>query len=305
MRYTDCGISFICGVSYSARSYGQDNTSRIFDPADATHPQRIFTWLICTSYDDKGNVVIYEYKAENTDTVDQAQANERNRTPASRSANRYLKRIKYGNLTSHLAQPDFTQMSWMFEVVCDYGEHDTTLPTPAETQPWLCRNDPFSSYRRLPDETRLPFDLAGNEAQEACRALKGSLLRQEIYALDGTDAEDRPYTVSEHNYTIELLQPQGTNSHAVHPGTDEESEERIRHPGSCRGQTQVQSRTAALLSKTASLSCSIIRFSPCVRVEENTQRKTYCSPAYKNINDTLISHDMRAPQTRSRHECAK
>src|SRR5581483_2679508 len=68
---------------------------------------------------------------------------------------------------------------------------------------------------RLPDGTRPPFDLSGEEAQEACRALKGSLLRQEIYALDGTDAQDRPYSVSEHNYTIELLQPQGVNRHAV------------------------------------------------------------------------------------------
>ena len=68
---------------------------------------------------------------------------------------------------------------------------------------------------RLPDETRLPYDLTGDEAQEACRALKGSPLRQEIYSPDGTDAEDRPYSVSEHNYTIELLQPQGPNRHAV------------------------------------------------------------------------------------------
>ncbi len=67
----------------------------------------------------------------------------------------------------------------------------------------------------LPDETRLPYDLSGDEAREACRSLKGSLLRQEIYALDGTDAEQRPYSVSEHNYTIELLQPQGSNLYAV------------------------------------------------------------------------------------------
>ena len=68
---------------------------------------------------------------------------------------------------------------------------------------------------RLPDETSLPYNLSGDEAREACRALKGSLLRQEIYALDGTDAEDRPYSVTEHNYTIEMLQPQGPNRHAV------------------------------------------------------------------------------------------
>src|SRR5437764_6163444 len=34
--------------------YGKDNNSRIFDP-DPQHPTRIFTWIICASYDDKGN----------------------------------------------------------------------------------------------------------------------------------------------------------------------------------------------------------------------------------------------------------
>ncbi len=35
--------------------------SRIADPAD---PGRIFSWLICESYDDKGNVIVYDYKPE-------------------------------------------------------------------------------------------------------------------------------------------------------------------------------------------------------------------------------------------------
>src|SRR5205085_2747888 len=42
---------------------------------------------------------------------------------------------------------DLAQMSWMFEVVFDYGEHDAVIPAPGETRPWLCRNDPFSSHR--------------------------------------------------------------------------------------------------------------------------------------------------------------
>jgi len=67
----------------------------------------------------------------------------------------------------------------------------------------------------LADGTRIPFDLSAEEAREACRALKGSILRQEIYALDGTNEEDRPYSVSERNYTIELMQPREPNRHAV------------------------------------------------------------------------------------------
>ncbi|MGH7456863.1 MAG: toxin TcdB middle/N-terminal domain-containing protein, partial [bacterium] len=67
----------------------------------------------------------------------------------------------------------------------------------------------------LLDDTVLPDDLTTEEMREACRSLKGSILRQEIYALDGTDEEDRPYSVSERNYNLKRLQPQATNKHTV------------------------------------------------------------------------------------------
>src|SRR5262249_42676777 len=67
----------------------------------------------------------------------------------------------------------------------------------------------------LPDGSRLPYDLSGEEMREACRALHGSILRQEIYALDGTAESARPYSASERNYTLEVLQPQGPNRFAV------------------------------------------------------------------------------------------
>jgi RHS repeat-associated protein len=60
---------------------------------------------------------------------------------------------------------------------------------------------------RLTGQPPRPWRLSRNEAREACRALKGRPLREETYALDGTEAQGRPYAVTEHNYTIELLQP--------------------------------------------------------------------------------------------------
>ena len=65
--------------------------SRIADPAD---PSRIFSWLICESYDDKGNVIAYNYKPEDGERVELAQAHERNRGDRlddRRKANRYIK----------------------------------------------------------------------------------------------------------------------------------------------------------------------------------------------------------------------
>ena len=50
---------------------------------------------------------------------------------------------------------------------------------------------------------------APDEEREACRALKGSMLRQEVYALDGTTPSAAPYTVTEQNFTVRLLQPAG------------------------------------------------------------------------------------------------
>ncbi|MGE3141620.1 MAG: toxin TcdB middle/C-terminal domain-containing protein, partial [Thermoleophilia bacterium] len=68
---------------------------------------------------------------------------------------------------------------------------------------------------RLADGTRVPYRLTEREVLEATRALKGSMLRREVYGLDGGPAEDRPYTVEEANHTVELLQPCGPGAHAV------------------------------------------------------------------------------------------
>ena len=156
--------------------YGKDNSARVFDPSDPSPPARIFSWLICGSYDDKGNAILYEYAAENEDNVDRGQANERNRV---RTANRYLKRIKYGNRTpnrdaANRQATDPAQLpkeTWMFEVVFDYdeGHYEEVDPDPAQPEAeqhrfarasalpelpwnahgrgWAVRPDPFSSHR--------------------------------------------------------------------------------------------------------------------------------------------------------------
>jgi RHS repeat-associated protein len=74
--------------------------------------------------------------------------------------------------------------------------------------------DPLAAM--LLDDTILPDHLTALEAREACRALKGSMLRQEVYALDGTEAAGRPYTVSESNSTITAMQPLRPNLHGVY-----------------------------------------------------------------------------------------
>ncbi|WP_373509214.1 SpvB/TcaC N-terminal domain-containing protein, partial [Thiocapsa sp.] len=140
--------------------YGHDTNSRIVDPAD---PTRVFSWLICETRDDKGNAVLYAYKAEDGTGVDLAQAHQRNRgdrDDARRQANRYPKHIRYGNrrplLDDRGHRPNFLDdlpseqrddAGWMFQVVFDYGEHDDLVPTPGDAGDWDYRADAFSTYR--------------------------------------------------------------------------------------------------------------------------------------------------------------
>lgn len=124
--------------------YGLTAESRIADPAD---PTRIFSWLTCESRDPLGNAAVYRYKPENSQNVDTSRPHERGRTEADRCADRYLKRILYGNARSALTHPELTDAQWHFEAVFDYGDHDTDEPLPDESRPWPCRPDPFSSYR--------------------------------------------------------------------------------------------------------------------------------------------------------------
>ncbi|MFN0165538.1 MAG: SpvB/TcaC N-terminal domain-containing protein, partial [Bryobacteraceae bacterium] len=130
--------------------YGKTAESRIVDPADTS---RIFSWLICESYDDKGNAITYEYKPEDSAGIDLSQAHEQHRTERSRSAQRYLKHIRYGNRLPFLPRyapdqpPTPLPTEWLFEVVFDYGEHHLDAPRPTDRGVWPVRNDPFSSYR--------------------------------------------------------------------------------------------------------------------------------------------------------------
>lgn len=121
--------------------YGTDAPSRIADPAD---PSRVFTWLLARTYDDRGNVANYEYKPEDGANVPPS-LHEQNRQV---TANRYPKRITYGNRTPYYPNAGTAlPTDWCFEVVFDYGEHDPANPSPAEDVAWRCRPDPFSRCR--------------------------------------------------------------------------------------------------------------------------------------------------------------
>jgi RHS repeat-associated protein len=133
--------------------FGADDAHRIRDPDDAS---RIFSWLLSETRDDKGNAVIYDFKGEDGHGLDLDPVHERGRDAASRAANKYIERIRYGNAETlldpaSLKRPRFLTLKavddarWMFELVFDYGT--PTEATPDSVGPWTSRPDPFSSCR--------------------------------------------------------------------------------------------------------------------------------------------------------------
>jgi hypothetical protein len=89
---------------------------------------------------------------------------------------------------------------------------------------------PEDALALLLDDTILPGDLTLDEERQAARSLKGMMLRQEVYALDGVGVEPgypfgHPYTVTEQNFTVRLLQ------HAPPLGSDGDHPEPQRGKG--------------------------------------------------------------------------
>lgn len=124
--------------------YGQSPQAKVVDPAN---PWKVFCWKIEKTFDDKGNVICYEYKSEDGVGLSPKPIFEKNRTIYSQT---YLKRVLYGNTVPYQNADFSTENEWLFELVLDYGEHfkagDTT-PSYEEQYDWPLRQDIFSSFR--------------------------------------------------------------------------------------------------------------------------------------------------------------
>jgi RHS repeat-associated protein len=130
---------------YGARS---NAAARISDPADDS---RTLLWLPELMLDPHGNAMWIDYLAETADGIDRSAPNERRQIPL---AQRYLKRIRYGNETPLALDDEVlggaapTGLRWCFQLVLDYGDHDPTgFPAAAPDRTWPARVDPFSSNR--------------------------------------------------------------------------------------------------------------------------------------------------------------
>ena len=148
-------VTHVYGRSDAASLPAGVATPRIADPDS---PRRVFSWLLEESRDDRGNVVVYEYKAEDGVGVDPLLTREASRFVGGvtrtfvATAQRYLKRVRYCNVQPDQLRP-YTADDFSMEVVFDYGDHSSSgsaaapIPTVAEDQAWPVRQDAFSSFR--------------------------------------------------------------------------------------------------------------------------------------------------------------
>ncbi len=120
--------------------------SRIADPADES---RTFAWLPEFQLDQAGNALWCDYVAETSDGIDRGAPFERRAPPL---AERYLKRIRYGNAHPLPLSEDLiagvlpADTRFCFQLVFDYGDHSNPNAA-APDQVWPARADPFTSGR--------------------------------------------------------------------------------------------------------------------------------------------------------------
>ncbi|QJD87673.1 toxin TcdB middle/N-terminal domain-containing protein [Cohnella herbarum] len=101
-----------------------------------------------------------------------------------------------------------------FPAGTNVDEHSHVPPALTRTWYYTGAESDGQSLQML-DDTAIPAEWTEEERREGYRALRGSMLRQAVYALDGTEKQFRPYAVSEQNFTIRMLQPKGGNRHGV------------------------------------------------------------------------------------------
>lgn len=134
------GFWLVQGADGNIHLYGKTPAARIVDSQMPTH---VAQWLLEESLNPHGEQIYYQYKADT-----------KGNGPRDFSAQRYLTRICYGNIT---ARPQLMLWStqipaprqWHFELIFDYGERArsmTQAPSYLEQTPWLERSDPYFSY---------------------------------------------------------------------------------------------------------------------------------------------------------------
>lgn len=134
------------------RTISKDNVTSYFKDTvqEGTDNNRIFSWLLSYSYDDKGNAIEYAYLQGAPAEADRQSLSDAGRDSVAYTRQPVLHRVYYAN--QHPYSGDGSRPSeapdsrWLFELAFDFGENEAALGLEAGT-PWTMRPDAFSNYR--------------------------------------------------------------------------------------------------------------------------------------------------------------
>ncbi len=160
----------------------------------------------------------------------------------------------------------------------------------------------FGASGLLPP-TLLPEGLDADEYRECMRALKGAVLRREVYSHDASPEEKLPYQVNENRYELRCLQARLTGKHAVFMRVDRESisayyERNIGDPRTTH-HFNLEVGPYGEVLKSASVvygrQAADMSLPSVVRDEQARRSVTYAETAYTPDIDSAAAYRLRAP----------
>jgi hypothetical protein len=141
------GFWLVHGADGTLAMYGRNTGSRSTDTANSNH---VAEWLLEETMNAQGEHILYEYKPEDMDGLQDwlDPGDKRNFM-----AQCYLRRVRYGNFSAHphlyLWQPEqIGDLEWHFDLLFDYGERSDAQDSLqyGEDTPWEGRADYHSSF---------------------------------------------------------------------------------------------------------------------------------------------------------------
>jgi len=172
------------------------------------------------------------------------------------------------------------------------------------------RNAAQPEYRLPLPAIDSPAALTPEERRQAARACKGVLLRQEVYADDGTPLQALPFSTAEHSCRVRLLQPLLSNRYAVFLTHECESlqHEYERDPGDPRVHHTLNAVIDDLgnVLEAASVSYGRVTADPSLPAEtqaaQAAQLATYAVHAFTNDAVDDANHRLRVPSENRSYE---
>ncbi len=141
------------------------------------------------------------------------------------------------------------------------------------------------------------FDQAsGNDPREVFRAVRGAVIRSEVYSRDHTQNADKPYLVTHNSYDVQTVQPSGRGTHGVYLTALKEtlSYHYERNPADPRVGHQINLKTDAFGNVTDSVTIGYPRREPQTGSDARLEEQKQLSIVYTHADYINQDNDENA-----------